>query len=306
MPRSAPPAAPWSFKARVANRQSIARRLTVLVAVIIGIALMAQAAPAGAQTTPSRPPAEFATPCPEMTDSVYRLYSAYFLRLPDQGGYDFWIHSYASGEYNLTTMSDFFAASPEFQQRYGSLDNQAFIELVYTNVLRRTPDREGFFFWLDELDSGRVSRGGLMSFFSESEEFVSLTGTTQPLAGYFNAYPAGTIWACGQGPAEGPRYLLNDYLDIYLLNVGRSPASARIDLLNRFDDVVDSGSWALPVDNELYINSYQPRSDIDTVVLDIDPEVIWISVSYPVSIGDSRPGWGFRTQSAGAMTAVTN
>ena len=48
-----------------------------------------------------------------MTDSVYRLYAAYFLRLPDEGGFDFWVRASSRGDDNLTTMSDFFAASPE-------------------------------------------------------------------------------------------------------------------------------------------------------------------------------------------------
>lgn len=280
--------------------------LLVVLTMTIASTMLLPTTPVAAQTTPPSPPAEFATPCPEMTDSVYRLYSAYFLRLPDQGGYDFWIRAYASGDYNLTTMSDFFASSPEFQQRYGSLDNQQFVELVYANVLRRTPDREGFFFWLDELDSGRVSRGGLMSFFSESEEFVALTGTVRPLAGYLNAYPEGTIWACGQGAAEGPRYLFNEFVDLYVLNVGASSASARIELLNRFGDVRDSGDWTLPVNNEVYVSSFAPTPDITTIVFDVDPNVIWISVSYPVSIGESRPGWGFRTQGGANMAAAIN
>lgn len=279
-------------------------KLLVLGIALLASSLFVSAAPVSAQAAPSSPPAEFATPCPEMTDSVYRLYSAYFLRLPDQGGYEFWIQAYASGDYNLTTMSDFFAASPEFQQRYGSVDNQQFVELVYANVLQRTPDREGFFFWLDELDSGRVSRGGLMSFFSESEEFVRLTGTTLPLAGYLNAYPVGTVWSCGQGSSEGPRRLTNEYLDLYLLNIGDTPAQASILLLNRFGDVRDSGTWTLPVNNELYANSYIPDPDIDTIVFDVDPNVIWISVSYPISIGETRPGWGFRTHGGASLVAA--
>lgn len=294
------PSAPAPQDPPPTQRRPNTRLLLVGLALLIS-AVFTQATPASAQAAPSSPPAEFATPCPEMTDSVYRLYSAYFLRLPDQGGYEFWIQAYAAGDFNLTTMSDFFAASPEFQQRYGSLDNQQFIELVYANVLQRTPDREGFFFWLDELESGRVSRGGLMSFFSESEEFVMLTGTTLPLAGYLNAYPVGTVWSCGQGSSEGPRRLTNEYLDLYVLNVGNTPAEANILLLNRFGDVRDSGSWTLPVNNELYVDSYIPDPDITTIVFDIAPNVIWISVSYPVSIGETRPGWGFRTQSGGSM-----
>ena len=56
----------------------------------------------------------------------------------------------------------------------------AFVDLVYRNVLARPPDPAGRAHWAGGLDSGRLTRGGVMIGFSESAEFVRKTGTTPP------------------------------------------------------------------------------------------------------------------------------
>jgi hypothetical protein len=101
---------------------------------------------------------------------IVRLYFAYFLRIPDYGGLQYWIGQYGSGM-SLAAISDFFASSSEFIARYGSLANEAFVTLVYQNVLGRAPDTEGYTFWVGELNSGRRSRGQVMLEFSESAEY---------------------------------------------------------------------------------------------------------------------------------------
>jgi hypothetical protein len=101
---------------------------------------------------------------------VARLYFAYFLRVPDFAGLDFWLTYSRSGN-SLESISSYFAASPEFNARYGALDNRRFTELVYKNVLGREPDDEGRAFWVKQLDSGVMTRGQVMLGFSESEEY---------------------------------------------------------------------------------------------------------------------------------------
>jgi hypothetical protein len=101
---------------------------------------------------------------------VARLYFAYFLRVPDYAGLDFWIGYFRSGN-SLESISSFFAGSAEFQARYGALDNAAFVNLVYQNVLGRAPDAPGFEFWKGQLDTGAMSRGQVMLGFSESAEY---------------------------------------------------------------------------------------------------------------------------------------
>ena len=138
--------------------------------------------------------------CPHLTDSIARLYAAYFDRGPDDAGFEFWADQLSSGQTDLDAISTFFSESPEFRIVYGA-DKSAteFVELVYQNVLGRGADAEGLQFWTNKLEAGELSRGAVMLNFSESPEFVALTNTSDPLAGHFSWYPEGTRFVCGQG-----------------------------------------------------------------------------------------------------------
>ena len=100
-----------------------------------------------------------------------RLYSAYFERLPDYGGFTYWTGRLRSGT-SLQKASDTFAASSEFKRTYGSLSNRAFVQLVYANVLHRSPDAGGLNYWVSRLDRKVQGRGSVMTNFSESSENV--------------------------------------------------------------------------------------------------------------------------------------
>ena len=116
---------------------------------------------------------------------VVRLYQAYFLRNPDQGGFMFWRRSLLNG-IGLAAISDFFAGGPEFIARYGNLSNEQFIDQIYGNVLGRQADAGGRAYWLGQLGAG-VTRGQVMLAFSESNEFTTKTGTGAPYGGAPNA-----------------------------------------------------------------------------------------------------------------------
>ena len=105
---------------------------------------------------------------------VSRIYLAYFLRIPDTGGLEFWINEKLAGK-TISDISDSFAASTEFQNTYGSLNNADFVNLVYTNLFNRAADSGGFSFWKGQLDNGIDSRGTVMESFSESQENITLT-----------------------------------------------------------------------------------------------------------------------------------
>ncbi len=108
---------------------------------------------------------------------INRLYQAYFLRLADENGFGYWVDQRAQWT-SLNDISSAFASSSEFQNRYGSLSNEAFIDLVYANVLNRTADAEGRAYWIGQLNQG-VDRGAVMVGFAEGTEFVNRT-QTQP------------------------------------------------------------------------------------------------------------------------------
>lgn len=125
------------------------------------------------ESLPHRPSAG---PCAtDPTASVTRLYLAYFLRQPDAAGLAFWVDRCNRAVSTLVDISDAFAGSPEFKLRYGSLDNPAFVTLVYRNVLNRDPDAGGLQASVDFLGRG-ARRGEVMLGFSESPEFVAKTG----------------------------------------------------------------------------------------------------------------------------------
>ncbi len=107
---------------------------------------------------------------------INRLYQAYFLRLPDESGWQYWLDERA-GMTPLDDVSNAFAGSVEFQQMYGSLTNEAFVDLVYANVLNRLAEPEGRTYWVGQLQAG-VDRGSVMIGFAESAEYVDRTGTT--------------------------------------------------------------------------------------------------------------------------------
>ncbi|MDH3679502.1 MAG: DUF4214 domain-containing protein, partial [Acidimicrobiia bacterium] len=107
-----------------------------------------------------------------------RLYEAYFQRDPDAAGFGFWQGQRAGGA-QLGDISDVFAASAEFVDVYGSLSDSEFVELVYQNVLSRPADAAGLAYWVGQLAAG-VSRGTVMTGFSESAEYIVTTGTVAP------------------------------------------------------------------------------------------------------------------------------
>lgn len=113
-----------------------------------------------------------------LRDQVARLYQAYFERSPDAEGQKYWEDQRIDGR-SLSSVSEAFAQSPEFIDNYGTLDDAAFVELVYQNVLERSPDSAGVQFWLDQLATG-TTRGSLMIGFSESDEFVVTTASVAP------------------------------------------------------------------------------------------------------------------------------
>ncbi len=110
--------------------------------------------------------------------TIYRLYRAYFLREPERSGYDYWFNAYRQG-YPLASISNDFARSKEFQDRYGYISNADFLQRVYLNVLGRGVDPSGFSYWMDQMNRG-LSRGLVMIYFSDSAEFRQKTAAGRP------------------------------------------------------------------------------------------------------------------------------
>ena len=103
---------------------------------------------------------------------AYRLYEASFNRTPDEAGLEFWVKQLDSGDFTLVEIADHFLTSEEFQETYGKKDeltDNAYLDLLYQNVLDRDPDQAGYKFWSDQ-QANDFSREEMLVHFSESAE----------------------------------------------------------------------------------------------------------------------------------------
>jgi hypothetical protein len=103
---------------------------------------------------------------------VLRLYWAFFNRESDVAGARYWIGLYRSGV-SLDRIAREFAGSGEFARRYGSLNDQRYLQVIYMNVLGRASDGAGFAYWHGLLTSGRLDRGSVVRWIATSPEFIS-------------------------------------------------------------------------------------------------------------------------------------
>jgi uncharacterized protein YkwD len=104
---------------------------------------------------------------------IVRLYLAALDRFPDRDGVTYWAQQAAAGR-PLASIAAYLAASPEFVARYGALDDAAFVDRVYVNVLGRPADDTGRAYWTGRL-AGGLSRGDLVLGFAESAEHRAAT-----------------------------------------------------------------------------------------------------------------------------------
>ena len=101
---------------------------------------------------------------------AYRIYEAVLGRAPDLEGLGYWINDMDNGV-SLTTIAQGFIASPEFQGKYGANPPyQAYLNLLYNNILGRVPDTEGMNYWLTNMQDGVDTPAAVLASFSEGYE----------------------------------------------------------------------------------------------------------------------------------------
>jgi hypothetical protein len=109
-------------------------------------------------------------------EEIARLYLAAFNRLPDKDGMTFWLAVHRNGLSNAQ-IADIFTRSAEFETKYGaSVSTDAFIELLYKNVLGRASDQGGKQYWTKLIDTG-MSRGDVVNSFAQSPEHKNSSST---------------------------------------------------------------------------------------------------------------------------------
>ncbi len=249
--------------------------------------------PSAAQETRSQATGD----CPTMTDSINRLFLAYFNRQPDETEFLDTTARYRSGQAGLQVLSEELASSAEFGTRYGSVDDQRFVDLVYRNVLRRDPEPSDREFWITSLGSG-YPRGTMMLAFSESEEFVQRTDTAVPLAGFLRWYPGGAHWYCGTGPRSAlnirPLAEPTLYADFIFRNrSGGQGVIAMQTLLNGSIHItMTQGSLPPGFSEYQWDGLFEGDGNYGTALrIEAGQNTSWIVVFYPQPIGIERLGW---------------
>lgn len=102
--------------------------------------------------------------------SLQELYVAFFNRIPDADGMNYWITQISEGMSINQIADSFYAAAVKFSDQTGytaSMSNDDFVRLVYKNVLGRTgntaPPDADVHYWSQGLNDGSVSKGKLVS-----------------------------------------------------------------------------------------------------------------------------------------------
>jgi len=137
---------------------------------------------------------------PSVSDILTALYDAYFLRAPDQDGFNYWNHQ-SNGDPNaLTDLSNGFFAHPYAQVTlgYGGMTDRDFATAIYQNVLRGTgtdtPASDEIDYWANWLAQAGHSRPGMvLQFISDALAFDTST-LTDPAAREAAQHRQASLW----------------------------------------------------------------------------------------------------------------
>jgi len=109
----------------------------------------------------------------ETAGQAYRLYQAAFARPPDLPGVAYHMNDMENNGLSITQIASNFIASPEFKTKYG--DNpteEQYINLLYQNVLNRTPAEFEVEYYKDRFQEGSTDWNTTLVFFAESPENI--------------------------------------------------------------------------------------------------------------------------------------
>ena len=114
-----------------------------------------------------------------VSDSIVRLYCGLFDRKPTSFELEYWAGRYWNG-LPLVTIAEAFTHATEFVARYGLATDHQFVTHLYEDVLGRDPGIGGIETLVQRLESGEMHRGQVVVQFTESTEYVQITGTAEP------------------------------------------------------------------------------------------------------------------------------
>jgi len=102
--------------------------------------------------------------------TLQELYVAFFNRVPDADGLNYWITQFKNGQSINSIAESFYSAAVQYSDLTGyssSMTNADFVKVIYKNVLGRTgasaPPEADVNYWAEQLANGNESKGSLVS-----------------------------------------------------------------------------------------------------------------------------------------------
>lgn len=87
-------------------------------------------------------------------DEVQKMYIAYYGRAGDPAGIAFWADKLTQEGGDLSSIIESFGHSPEYSERFSSMDNSQLVDNIYLQLFGRSADAAGLDFYTGRLDSG--------------------------------------------------------------------------------------------------------------------------------------------------------
>ena len=100
-------------------------------------------------------------------NKIAELYVAYFNRVPEADGLEYWINTYKNGVSMADISRTFYDVGIQYSELTGytaSMSLESFIDVIYQNVLGRDEvDAQGLDFWMTSITEGRQTRQDLVA-----------------------------------------------------------------------------------------------------------------------------------------------
>ncbi len=106
--------------------------------------------------------------------TVQALYLAYYGRPADPEGLAFWADVVEANGGNTNVIINDFASAPEYQERFGSLDNQELVNNLYLQMFGRDAEPDGLAFWTGLLSNGSQTLGQIAQTISSLASGIDL------------------------------------------------------------------------------------------------------------------------------------
>jgi len=224
-------------------------------------------------------------------ENVAKLYVATFNRAPDTAGLNFWI--FDSG-FSLENIARSFFDQPETKVLYpDGTPNIEFIRSIYANLFNRQPAAEGEAYWLDALESGKVSKSvfilavvnGALGSDAEILNNKTLVGITFALMDVDSMELAKSVMSSIDSSAESVNSAI-DQINNYIADTKTSYDSYTYDNSNIDINIYNGSSDNVDNQTTNTDTSSQTSSYNDTLNLTYDYISFWKQVVADLKSGD--------------------